>query len=539
MKRIEIYDTTLRDGTQAEHISLSLNDKLDIAARLDELGVDFIEGGWPGSNPKDEEFFAQASKTSYTNARIAAFGSTRHAKNTPETDPNLLKLVSANVPVITIFGKSWDFHVTDALRVELGVNLEMIESSIAYLKKNCDMVIYDAEHFFDGFKANQEYALSTLQAAVKGGAERLALCDTNGGCLPWEISNILSIVQKHCDVPIGIHTHNDCGSAVANALSAVNAGAIHVQGTINGIGERTGNCDLISVIPNLMLKMDCECLIEGQLQHLTEVSRYVYELANLPWRDDQPFVGRSAFAHKGGIHVSAVQRNPKTYEHVTPESVGNARRILISELSGRSNILDKLSSSKFLVRSLEAADIEADKQKDAMLQIRERIQDLENEGYEFECAEASFELLVLKILNLYKSKFDLSGFRVIMDGAAKQGEENTGHFSEASIRIKVGNDAQHTAAEGDGPVDALNKALRKALGHFYPAIDDMILKDFKVRVVNPAAAAEAKVRVIIESSDGERRWSTIGVSDNIIEASWIALVDSMEYKIIMEELNDD
>jgi len=515
--RVEIFDTSLRDGTQSEHIAYSLSDKIEIAHELDELGVDYIEGGWPGSNPKDMAFFDQARLEKWNNARITAFGSTRHAKNKPEEDPNLKALTSSGAPVLIIFGKSWDFHVTDALRVSLDDNLQMIGSSVKYLSLHCQEMLYDAEHFFDGYKHNPQYALKTLHAAANAGAKCLILCDTNGGTLSSELGAIVQVVKKEFgSLRIGIHPHNDSGVAVANALAAVEAGAVHVQGTMNGFGERCGNVDLIPVIANLQLKMNRDCLRGPQsLTKLTEVSRHVYEVGNLPLRDNQPYVGKSAFAHKGGIHVSAVARSAATYEHVTPESVGNTRRVLISELSGRSNVIAAMGG-KFNLN---------DRPQD-LKTVVDRVMDLENQGYVFEAAEASFELLVRKALKLHTPFFDLHGFRVLT-----QVNDEGKSITEATVKIEVATQIEHTAAEGNGPVNALDGALRKALEKFYPELREVSLTDYKVRVCNPRHATAAKVLVTIVSSDHKTHWTTVGVSENIIDASWHALVDSVEYKL--------
>lgn len=518
VKKVDIYDTTLRDGTQGEGVSISVAGKLDIARELDNFGIDFIEGGWPGSNPKDMEFFTEAQKVKYKNARIAAFGSTRHAKNKPADDPNLQKLVASKAPVITIFGKTWDLHVTDALRVSFDTNLEMIASSISYLKKKCERIFFDAEHFFDGYKNNPEYALKALEAAADAGAECLILCDTNGGCLPQEIDDITGLVVKRFSgTQVGIHTHNDGGMAVANAIMAVRAGASHVQGTTNGIGERCGNCDLSSVIPTLELKMDKKCVGKKALKYLTEVSRFVYEVANVPLLDRQPFVGKSAFAHKGGIHVSAIARNQKTYEHVTPEDVGNERRILISELSGKSNLLARSKT-------------DLSKNPEGMKKILAEIMKLEKEGYVFESADASFDLLVKRTLGELEPYFTLKGFRVISE-TREDGIRN----SEATVKLDVNGSKMHTAAEGtEGPVDALNTALRKALEPHFPELKELRLVDYKVVIVDASRASQAHVRVTIESADHNDVWTTVGASANIIEASYLALVDAIEYKLQKE-----
>ncbi len=514
--RIEIYDTTLRDGSQGEGVNFSLTDKLALTREIDSLGVDYIEGGWPGSNPKDIDYFKAVKKLKLKTARVAAFGSTRHAKNTPAGDPNLRELVAARTPVITIFGKSWDLHVRAALRVSRDENLRMIASSIKYLKRKTGEVLYDAEHFFDGYNASPDYALKTLAAAAEAGAAALILCDTNGGNLPARIEAVTARVTKlFPDLRIGIHAHNDSGLAVANSLAAVAAGARHVQGTINGLGERIGNADLAIVIPNLMLKLNRPCIGKRNLRRLTEVSRYVYECANMPLRSGQPFVGRSAFTHKGGIHVSAMNRNELCYEHIRPATVGNERRILISELSGRSNLVARAGAS-FKTRP------------EKMKVVLARIMELENQGYAFENADGSFHLLVRKVLGDYRRLFSLKAFRVMSEI-----RDNGERLSEATVKVTVGDQEFHTVSEGDhGPVNALDQALRKALIPVYPHLADMRLTDYKVHIVNPQAAAEARVRVVIQSDDHEESWGTVGVSENIMEASCQALVDSVEYKLL-------
>jgi 2-isopropylmalate synthase len=523
--RVEIFDTTLRDGTQSEHVAYSLADKLEIAHALDGLGIDYIEGGWPGSNPKDQGFFDAARNEKWSHARITAFGSTRHAKNAPADDPNLQALVASRAPVLIIFGKSWDFHVTDALRVSLDENLAMIESSVKYLSGHCAEMLYDAEHFFDGYKTNPVYAQKTLQAAANAGAKCIVLCDTNGGTLPPELSRIVSeVVKTFPGLRIGIHPHNDSGVAVANALAAVDAGACHVQGTVNGFGERCGNVDLLPVIANLQLKMGRDCLSgRDSLSKLTEISRHVYEVGNIAPRDNQPFVGRSAFAHKGGIHVSAVTRAASTYEHIEPVAVGNTRRVLISELSGRSNLVAAMGSKYNLKDNPQA-----------LKKVLNRVMELENQGYIFEAAEASFELLVRKTLDAHKPFFDLHGFRVLTDV-----NEKNESITEATVKIEVGSRIEHTVAEGNGPVNALDKALRKALEQFYPELKDVTLVDYKVRVIDSKLATGAKVLVTIVSHDHKDRWTTVGVSPNVIDASWHALVDSVEYKLYRARAEKD
>ena len=515
MKQIILFDTTLRDGTQAEKISFSLEDKLSIARKLDAFGIHYIEGGWPGSNPKDQTFFEQAKKETWQNAKLVAFGSTRRAKVKPEEDKNLNLLLTSETPAVSIFGKSWIIHATIALGTTAEENLQMIYDSLVLMKKNNREVIYDAEHFFDGYMDNSEYALKTLQAAVEGGAEVLVLCDTNGGTLPHDIYEVTKIVKNKFDIPVGIHAHNDSDLAVANTIAAVKAGAVHVQGTINGYGERCGNANLVSIIPNLQLKMGYHCIDPTKLAALSDLSNYIYEMANLVPRDEAPFVGKSAFAHKGGIHVSAVMKHPDTYEHIEPEKIGNARRVLISDLSGRSNVRYKMTEL-----GLEEVDNEN------ASKIVQQVKHLEHKGYSFEAAEASFELLVERYRGNIPVFFELSGFRELTEKDSSQTPR-----SEASIRVTVDGFKEHNAAEGNGPVNALDNALRKALTRFYPEISLLHLVDYKVRVLNVAGktGTASRVRVLIETQFGEERWSTIGVSENIIEASWEALVDSYTY----------
>lgn len=516
---VEIYDTTLRDGSQSEGISFSLEDKIAIALKLDEFGVHYIEGGWPGSNPKDADFFKKIKHYTLKNARVAAFGSTRYYKYSPEDDPNLNELLRAETEVITIFGKSWDLHAKYALGISLDENLKLIFDSIYYLKKHNRYVVFDAEHFFDGYKSNPEYALKAILAAQDAGADDICFADTNGGTLPSEIRKIIREVKPHLKVRFSIHAHNDSDLAVANSLVAVEEGATCVQGTINGYGERCGNANLCSVIPNLVFKMKVETISADRVKHLTHLSRYVDEIANVMHNKRAPFVGESAFAHKGGIHVSAVQKMSKTYEHIEPEQVGNVRRILISELSGKSNIIFKAKKLGF----------ELEKDKTLSKKILNKIKQLENEGYQFEAADASFELLLRRELEGLKTFFGLHGFRVIIDNYTDVIQ------SEAAVKIDVNGEIEHTVAEGDGPVNALDRALRQALKKFYPQIEDMRLTDFKVRVVDSSAGTAAKVRVLVESRDEKDVWTTIGVSENIIEASWHALVDSVYYKLYKEE----
>jgi len=519
MNRVSIYDTTLRDGTQGEGISLSVQDKLKIAQKLDYLGIDYIEGGWPGSNPKDLEFFQEAQNLEFHHATLTAFGSTRKPHGTVEADHNLNAFLASGASVITIFGKTWDLHVTDALGVPLEENLAMIRESIAYLKEHGKRVFYDAEHFFDGYKVNPDYAMQTLLAAQEAGAEYLILCDTNGGCLPHEIVSIMNALKDQVHIPLGIHCHNDSDLAVANSLAAVEAGAVQVQGTMNGLGERCGNANLCSVIPNLQLKMNRDCLGEN-ITKLTETAHYVSEIANINMPSSQPFVGHSAFAHKGGIHVSAVLKNPKTYEHLTPEEVGNKRRVLISELSGASNLRYKVQEM-----GLDFPD-----DKNMQRDIINKVKEMEHAGYQFEGAEGSFELLLKKEMGEYDPGFVLDSFRVITQ---KLG--NAKVHSEATIKMTMGDQVMHTAAEGNGPVNALDNALRKALRVVYPEIAKMHLADYKVRVLDGNEATGAQVRVLVDSRDEFSEWGTIGVSSDIIEASWHALTDSIGYKLMKDK----
>ncbi len=513
MTSVQLYDTTLRDGAQGEGVNFSLQDKLMIATRLDELGFNYIEGGYPLSNPKDEEFFRRVADMGWKHARVTAFGMTRRKGIEACDDVGMQALINSRAPVITIVGKTWDLHVTDVLNVSLEENLAMIRDSIAWAKSEGREVIYDAEHCFDGWRANPEYALQTWQAAADAGADMICMCDTNGGSLPEQISEAVEELQRHLSVPVGIHTHNDSELAVANSLAAVAAGAVQVQGTINGIGERCGNADLISVAANLALKLNRQVLIDGGIARLTELSRYVYETANMNFRSVQPSVGSSAFAHKGGMHVHAVSRIAHSYEHIRPEAVGNVRRILVSELSGRSNIMAK--TTKFR--------IEAD--RELQTKILTAVQDLENEGYQFEAAEASFDLLVMKIAGTFRKSFSLDHYRVNVLN------QDRDPVTESIIKLTVNGTVHHVVGEGDGPVNALDTALRKALTDVYPGLSEMTLVDYKVRVINSTEGTAARVRVVIESRDEQDVWSTVGVSENIIEASWIALVDAFEYKI--------
>jgi 2-isopropylmalate synthase len=522
MKRIALYDTTLRDGCQSEDVAFTLADKLRIAERLDDLGVSYIEGGWPGSNPRDEEFFTAVKTIQLKHARVAAFGSTRRANIAAADDFNIRLLLKAETPVVTIVGKTWDLHVRDDLRISKKANLEVIADSIAYLKKKVDEVFFDAEHFFDGYQANPEYALECIAAAAEAGADAIVLCDTRGGRMPHEILAATRTAAQTVSVSLGIHCHNDCELAVANSLAGVEGGAVQVQGTINGFGERCGNANLCSVIPNLQLKLGYHCVSAGQLKKLAEVSRFVYELANLEPSKRQPYVGVSAFAHKGGLHVAAVQKNRETYEHIDPDLIGNSQRVLVSDLSGRSNVVYK---AKQFGLDVESAD-------PAVKTILDEVKRLENVGFQYEGAEGSFELLMQKALNGQVKHFHLIGFRVI-DEKRKEDEPP---LSEATIMIEGPDGAiEHTAAQGNGPINALDRALRKALTKFYPQLEKVALHDYKVRVLGGDAGTGATVRVLIESGDEHDRWGTVGVSPNVIEASWQALVDSIEYKLYKDK----
>ncbi|WP_078556717.1 citramalate synthase [Bacillus alkalicellulosilyticus] len=514
MKQVFMYDTTLRDGTQGEGVSLSVQDKLKIAKKLDELGVHYIEGGWPGSNPKDMNFFELVKDLHLKNAKVTAFGSTRRIGVKASEDTNLQRILESGVKAVAIFGKSWDFQVTHALQTTLEENLQMIFDSVEFLKENDLEVIFDAEHFFDGYKANQEYAMAAIKKAEEAGADCVTLCDTNGGTLPHEITEIVSHVVSEVNIQVGIHCHNDGEVAVANSIAAVQAGARHVQGTMNGYGERCGNANLISVIPNLQLKLGFSCVEAEQIQQLTNVSKFVHEIANQVPPSNQPFVGKSAFAHKGGMHVSAVLKHPETYEHVDPSLLGNQRRVLVSELSGQSNVLFKA----------QEWDLDLNKNNPATKQIIEEIKEKEHQGYQYEAAEASFELLVKKGLGNSKDFFDVGHFKLFIEN--KGGEA---FATEAVVKLCVNGEEVLTAAEGNGPVNALDHALRKGLQQFFPIIQKMHLSDYKVRVLDETDATASKVRVLIESSDSHEKWSTIGVSGNIIEASWYALIDSVRY----------
>jgi 2-isopropylmalate synthase len=517
MKDVLLYDTTLRDGCQAEDVSFTLEDKLRIAEKLEELGIDYIEGGYPGSNPRDADFFKQVKKLRLGKAKIASFGTTRKPGAKPSQDINLKLLLDADTPVVTLVGKTWDLHVRDDLRISQKANLELIADSIAYMKRRVDEVIFDAEHFFDGCRSNPEYALDCLKAAEQGGADWIVLCDTNGGRLPGEIRTALARVNESVTAPLGIHCHNDSELAVANTLAAVEMGARQVQGTINGFGERCGNLNLISLVPNLQLKMGKNCIKPIQLKKLREVSHFFYELANIQPNKRQPYVGDSAFAHKGGLHVSGVLKNRETYEHIDPELVGNRQRVLVSDLAGRSNVIYKGKEYGIDLKGHE----------EAVHRILVRTKELENQGYEFEAAEASFELLIEEALGKKKKNFKLVGFRVI-DEKRKEDEPP---LSEATIMVEVDGVMEHAAAMGNGPVNALDQALRRALTKFYPSLQEVALVDYKVRVLTSGEGTGASVRVLIESGDGKDRWGTVGVSHNVIEASWQALVDSIDYKL--------
>ncbi len=519
--RIAIYDTTLRDGSQGEGVNFSLQDKLLITSRLDELGIDYVEGGYPLSNPKDAAYFRAVRDLPLEHAKVVAFGMTRRRDVAAEDDTGMKALVAAGTPAVTVVGKTWDLHVREVLGVSFEENLRMIGDSVGFLASHVAEVVYDAEHFFDGFKRNPDYSLQTLKQAAEAGATWIVLCDTNGGSLPEEVAEAVALVAREIDVPLGVHPHNDGELAVANALAAVRRGATQVQGTINGLGERCGNVDLCSVIANLSLKYPGFAVLSpGKLGRLTEISRYVYETANMNFRSGQPFVGSSAFAHKGGMHVHGVRKLASSYEHVEPSTVGNERRILVSELSGKSNIAEKLTEHGL------------DQDQALLARVLDRVQELENEGYQFEAAEASFVLLVERLADRHHQCFDLRGFHVGV--ASRTGQ---GATTEATIKLQVGDAYEHTVSEGDGPVNALDGALRKALEHHFPGLKSMKLVDYKVRVINARAGTAARVRVVIESSDQDAVWGTIGVSENVIEASWLALVDAFEYKLSKDARN--
>ena len=524
MAQVQLYDTTLRDGAQREGISFTVEDKLRIVKKLDEFGIHFIEGGWPGSNPKDEEFFTKARDLKLGNATLVAFGSTRRPKAKADKDPNLHALLEAGTDVVTIVGKSWDLHVTQVLETTLDENLHMIADSIGYLKDKGKRVFFDAEHFFDGYKANSSYALDTLKAAAGAGADCIVLCDTNGGAMPGDVEAAVGAVREATGIPLGIHAHNDTELAVANSLAAVRAGATQVQGTINGYGERCGNANLCSIIPALKLKMGMDCVSDEQLAMLSEVAHFVSDVANLAVDTHLPYVGASAFAHKGGQHVAAMMKWNESYHHIDPGLVGNQWRTLVSELSGKGNIIHK-ARERGLNIATEGEEARA---------VLKRVKDMESRGFQYEDAEASFDLLILRAQPGYLPPFELVDFMVVVEKrrrpSLKKNEEEM--LSEATVKVKVGDEVIHTAAEGNGPVDALDAAMRKALMFFYSELEVVRLVDYKVRVIEGAGGTGARVRVVIESTDGEREWNTVGSSTNIIEASWLALADSLEYWLL-------
>ncbi|HUH97060.1 MAG TPA: citramalate synthase [Anaerolineales bacterium] len=516
MTQIQIYDTTLRDGTQSEGFTLSANDKVRIAQRLDELGVTFIEGGWPGSNPKDVEFFERARDLPWRNALITAFGATCRIRGGPEDDASIKALLDSKTPVCTLFGKTWTLHVTEVLQTTLEDNLRIIEQSVAYLRANGKRVIYDAEHFFDGYKADPSYARESLQAAVRGGAETVVLCDTNGGTLPWEVEAILRELKLTLAHPFGIHTHNDSECAVSNSLTAVREGAMQVQGTINGVGERCGNANLISIIADLELKMGYQCLPGGRAAQLYELSHFVAEVANITPDEHLPFVGKSAFAHKGGVHVAAMRRSEKSYQHIDPACVGNKMRVVVSDLSGRGNLLSKAEE--------HGVEVEGEE----VLPVLNEIKELESRGFSFEAAEASVAMMLKRQEYGYRPPFELVDFFVNVEH--RQGR---GIFAEATVKVRVNGEVLHTAAEGNGPVNALDLALRKALVGYYPQLARFYLSDYKVRILDSDHGTEAITRVLIDTRNSSSRWSTVGASTNIIEASWRALADSVEYGLMV------
>lgn len=522
-RRIVIYDTTLRDGAQGEGISFSVADKVRIARRLDELGVDYIEGGWPGSNPKDVEFFDVLRRQPLAHARLASFGSTRRPHLRAEDDVMLRTIANVGAATVTIFGKSWDFHVTHGLKTSLAENLAMIRDSVEFLAEHVSEVIFDAEHFFDGYKHNPRYALECLRAAEDAGAKAIVLCDTNGGSLPHEIHEATAAARTVVRGMLGIHAHDDSGCGVANTIMAVLAGADHVQGTFNGYGERCGNANLCVVIPDLVLKLGCNALADGALAHLTTVSQFIDEVANVPHDHRQPFVGRSAFAHKAGMHVDAMTKHRATYEHVDPKLVGNSRRILVSELAGGATV-----ASKAMLRAMDLT-----KKSPEARHILRRVAEMEQEGYSFEGAEASFELLLMETTGMLRSLFEILAFRVIVE---KRGPGEP--MTEATVKLRVNGEERLTVAEGDGPVHALDVALRKALHRYYPELGDIRLTDFKVRVVNVREGTAARVRTTVESQCGDDTWSTVGVSTNMIEASWNALVDSVRYGLLRKQASE-
>ncbi len=523
MPPIEMYDTTLRDGSQTEGISFSVNDKVKIAEKLDEMGIHYIEGGWPGSNPKDKEFFKLMKKKKLKNSFLTAFGSTRRARVTPAQDKNLRDLISAQTPVVTIFGKSWDLHVQDVLKVSLEENLDIISSSVSYLKKKKKKVFYDAEHFFDGYKRNPDYALNTILAAQNAGADCIILCETNGGTLTQDVRKIIGEVKPNINVPLGIHAHNDLGLAVANSITAVEMGCGHVQGTFSGLGERCGNADLSIIIAILSTKMGQKTIPQNKIKHLTEASYYLSEISNIKVADNHPFFGHSAFAHKGGVHIDAMLKNPLAYEHIDPQAIGNHRRFITSELAGKMPIVLKA----------QKLDVKIDKKSKEAKKLLKSLQEKEHSGYQFEAADASFELFMKRALKKIEPFFKLEGFKVTVE---KRYDGRV--FAEASMRINIKGKEEFTASDGHGPVDALDTALRNALTKFYPGIEKMHLSDFKVRVLDTKAGTAAKVRVLIESQDETDSWTTVGVHENIIEASWEALVDSIEYKLLKDKASN-
>ncbi|MGM0432776.1 MAG: citramalate synthase [Spirochaetota bacterium] len=517
-----MFDSTLRDGAQGEGISFSVHDKMNILRALDEIGITYVEAGNPGSNPKDLDFFRKASQLDLKHVKLAAFGSTRRHSSRVEDDRNVVSLLSANTPVVVIFGKSWDFHVTDIIRTHLDENLAMIEETIAYFVEQGKEVLFDAEHFYDGYKHNPEYALKTLEAATRGGAQTLVLCETNGGALPMEVYKITRSVQERFPKSkLGIHTHNDGGMAEANSIMAVEAGAVHVQGTFVGFGERCGNANLSTLIPALETKMQLKALPEGKLELLTGTARCIAEIANVRIPAGMPYVGKSAFAHKGGMHIDGVSKNALSFEHIDPSSIGNERRLLMSEVAGRSMLLQRIQN----------VSPELTKDSQETKEIIQKLKELEMEGYQFEGAESSFELVIRKQLGKHRPFFELEHFKILGD----QPSENQELSSSAMIKIKVDGTEEITAAEGDGPVNALDRALRKAVEVFYPVLKQVSLTDYKVRVLDSRQASAARVRVLIESSDGVNTWTTVGVSTDIIQASWLALVDSIEYRLIQED----
>ncbi|MFZ1862815.1 MAG: citramalate synthase [Polyangiales bacterium] len=520
---VEVYDTTLRDGTQMEGLSLSCDDKLRIAEHLDTLGVAFIEGGWPGSNPKDVEFFDRAKEVEWKNVTLAAFGSTRRAQLRAEDDKQLQTLLDAQTSLCTIFGKSWDMHVTEVLRTTLDENLRMVEESVAFLRSNGRRVIYDAEHFFDGYKSDPDYALETLRAGARGGAETLVLCDTNGGSMPWEVEAIVKSVRAALpEARLGIHAHNDGECGVANSVAAVRAGAHHVQGTINGYGERCGNANLCSIIPDVELKLGLRCLPEGGLRQLYDLAHFVAEIANLSPNDHAAYVGRSAFAHKGGVHVSAIRKHRASYEHVDPALVGNTSRVVVSELSGRSNVLSK------------AEELGLEVSSDHGGRVLEKIKELEARGFAYEAAEASVALLMARQQTGYRPPFEVLDFQA---GVGRR--RGGGMFAEATVKVQIGDEVVHTAGEGNGPVSALDSALRKALLPSFPEVADIHLSDYKVRILDGHSGTGATTRVLIDSQSTHDTWSTVGASSNIIEASLQALIDSIEYGLTLQRHADE